>query len=253
MELKIMSYNLLCYGPDEFDWTLRRDMVIDIIKKEKPDSFGVQEAHYEWMQVLDNALDDYAYAGIGREGGTEGEFSAVFYLKDKFDLVDSGTFWLSENPEVPAKGWDAVCYRICTWAKLRDKNSGEVYVHMNTHLDHIGPVARTKGLQLILDYAENFTEPAVLTGDFNFFEGCDLYKQMTSGKFIDSKYATDNNMDHYTFNAFYPLMNKKEELAIIDFVNVTKDIKVNSYKVITDKPDGKFPSDHFPVVAEIEI
>ncbi len=253
MDLKIMSYNLLCYGPDEFDWTLRRPIVVDIIKKELPDSFGVQEAHYDWMKFLDNSLSEYEYAGIGREGGTKGEFSAVFYLKDKFNLLDSGTFWLAENPDLPAKGWDAACYRVCTFAKLQNKISGEVYVHMNTHLDHMGPEARTKGLQLVLDYAEKFNEPTVLTGDFNFPEGCELYEQMTSGKFIDSKYATDNRMDHYTFNAFFPYMNREDELEIIDFVNVTKDIKVNSYKVITDKPDGKFPSDHFPVVAEIEI
>ncbi len=253
MNLKVMSYNVLCYGPDEFNWILRRDMVIDLIKRELPDSFGVQEAHYDWMKTLCDALPEYAYVGIGREGGTEGEFSAVFYLKNKFTILDSGTFWLAEDPNVPAKGWDAACYRVCSWAKLQSKESSQIFVHMNTHLDHIGNEARTKGLQLILDYAEKFNEPTVLTGDFNFPEGCALYKQMTSSVFVDSKYATENNVEHYTFNAFYPYMDREDELEIIDYVNVTKNIKVNSYKVITDKPDGKFPSDHFPVVAEIEI
>ncbi len=254
MDLKVISYNILCYGPDQYDWTLRHEMVTDLLNSQRPDSFGVQEAHYDWMQTLFAALPDYDYVGVGRDDGEkDGEFSAVFYLKDKFNLLDSGTFWLSETPDVPGKGWDAACTRVCSWAKLQEKESGEIYVHMNTHLDHIGPVARTKGLQLILDCAEKFGEPIVLTGDFNFAEGCDLYKQMTSGKLVDTKHATDDTMNHYTYNAFYPLLNTKGDPEVIDFVNVTKDIKVKKYRVLTDRPDGKFPSDHFPVMAEIEI
>lgn len=255
MNLKVMSYNILCYGPDQYDWTLRHPMVTDLIRKNLPDSFGVQEAHYDWMETLFKALPEYDYVGVGREDGKkEGEFSAVFYLKDKFDLLDSGTFWLSETPDVAGSmGWDAACHRVCSWAKLREKESGEVYVHMNTHLDHKGPVARTEGLQLLLDFAEKFEEPIVLTGDFNFAEGCDLYKQMTSGKLVDSKHAAKETMEHCTYNAFYPLLNDKGDPEIIDYVNVSKNIKVNKYSVLTDKPDGKFPSDHYPVLAEIEI
>ncbi len=255
MKLKVMSYNILCYGPEEMDWTLRHPMVTELIKNYKPDSFGVQEAHYDWMKTLFASLTEYAYVGVGREDGkNEGEFSAVFYLKDKFELVDSGTFWLSETPDVPgSKGWDGACRRVCSWAKLKEKESGETYVHMNTHLDHRGPEARTKGLQMVLDCAEEFNGPVVLTGDFNFDEGCDLYKQMTSGKLVDSKHATEDTMSHYTYNGFYPTFNKEDHTGIIDFVNVTKDIKVEKYRVLTDTPDGKFPSDHFPVVAEIEI
>lgn len=255
MNLKVMSYNILCYGPEQYDWTLRHPMVTDLIKSHMPDSFGVQEAHYDWMQTLSASLPEYDYVGVGREDGDkEGEFSAVFYLKDKFSVLDSGTFWLSETPEVAgSKGWDGVCHRICSWAKLCEKESGKVYIHMNTHLDHIGPVARTKGLQLLLDFSEKFNEPAVLTGDFNFPEGCDLYKQMVSGNFVDSKHVADDTMEHYTYNAFYPLLNDEDDPEIIDFVNVTKDIKVKKYRVLTDRPDGRFPSDHFPVIAEIEI
>ncbi len=255
MNLKVMSYNVLCYGPDEMDWTIRHPLVTDLIKKELPDSFGVQEAHYDWMKTLSSSLTDYAYIGVGRDDGKEdGEFSAVFYLKDKFDVLDSGTFWLSETPDVPgSKGWDGACRRVCSWAKLCDKSSGETYVHMNTHLDHRGPEARTKGLQLLLDFAEKFSEKTVLTGDFNFEEGGTLYKQMTSGRLVDTKYAAADTMSSITYNAFYPLLNDKGDPEIIDFINVSNDTKVNKYRVLTDKPDGRFPSDHYPVVAEIEV
>lgn len=255
MKLKIMSYNILCYGPDNMDWTIRHPMVTDLIRREQPDSFGVQEAHFDWMQTLSASLPEYDYVGVGREDGkNEGEFSAVFYLKNKFTVVDSGTFWLSETPDVAgSKGWDGACHRVCSWAKLKEKESGEIYVHMNTHLDHRGDEARTKGLQLLLDFAKDISEKIVLTGDFNFFEGCDLYKQMTSGRLVDSKFVAADTMDSVTYNAFYPLLNDKDDPAVIDFINVSDDIKVNKYRVLTDRPDGKFPSDHYPVMAEIEI
>lgn len=252
MDLKIISYNILCQGMKGRHWLDRKEMVIDILKTQRADSFGVQEAHYDWMKTLCAALPEYDYVGVGRDDGDkDGEFSAVFYLKDKFDVVDSGTFWLSETPEKPSRGWDGACTRICSWAKLKCKKCGEEYVHMNTHLDHIGEQARTKGLALVLDFAKNFSEPVVLTGDFNLEEGSDLYKQMTAEDFRDAKHATDDTMHDYTCNSFYPF--KGEAQIIIDFINVSKTIKVNKYRVLTDKPNGEYPSDHYPVVANITI
>ena len=254
MEIKIMSFNVLCYGPDGMFWTDRKGMVADILRENKPDSFGLQESHYDWMQAVSEALPEYACVGVGRDDGAQGgEFSPVFYLKDKYDVLDSGTFWLSETPDTPSYGWDAVCRRVCSWAKLRNKENGTEYVHINTHLDHIGPNARTNGLQMILDHAAKFDVPVVCTGDFNFREGCELYKQMTSGCLKDAKYAAEDTMSNVTFNAFYPVVNKPEAPGIIDFINFSKDVNVKKYKVITDRPDGKFPSDHNPVLATAEI
>lgn len=254
MEIKIMTFNVLCYGPEGMCWTDRKGMVTDIIRKNMPDSFGLQESHYDWMKAVSAALPEYEYVGVARDDGNKGgEFSPVFYLKDKYELLDSGTFWLSETPDTPSYGWDAVCRRVCSWAKLREKKSGKVYVHINTHLDHIGPNARTNGLQMILDHAAKFSEPVVCTGDFNFSEGCELYKQLTSGCLKDAKYAAEDTMSNITFNAFYPIIEDKGTPAIIDFVNFSKDVDVKTYKVITDKPDGKFPSDHYPVIATAEI
>ncbi len=254
MEVKIISFNVLCYGPDGMEWPTRKGMVTDILKNNRPDSFGLQESHYDWMTAVSEALPEYAYVGVGRDDGMQGgEYSPVFYLKDKYDVLDSGTFWLSETPDKPSFGWDAVCRRVCSWAKLQDKKSGTTYVHINTHLDHRGALARTNGLQMILDFAEKFDVPVVCTGDFNFKEGCELYKQMTSGCLADSKYTAKDTMNNITFNAFYPIIEKPEAPMIIDYVSFTKGVDVEKYRVITDRPDGKFPSDHYPVMAIANI
>lgn len=254
MDLKIMTFNVLCYGPDEMFWLDRKGMVTDILRENKPDSFGLQESHYDWMKAVCEALPEYAYVGAGRDDGKNGgEFSPVFYLKDKYDVVDSGTFWLSETPDTPSFGWDAACRRVCSWAKLKEKESGKEYVHINTHLDHKGPEARTKGLQQVIDHAAKFDVPVVCTGDFNFTEGCDLYKQMVSGCLADSKYTAEDTMSNVTFNAFYPIIEDKGVPGIIDYISFTKGIKVKKYQVILDKPNGKFPSDHYPVMAIAEI
>ena len=254
MDIKVISFNILCGGPEGKYWTDRKDMVTSFLGSEHPDSFGVQEAHINWMNTLRAALPEYAFVGVGRDDGKEdGEFSPVFYLKDKYEVVDSGTFWLSETPDTPSYGWDAACRRVCSYAKLREKSTGCIYVHMNTHLDHRGQAARVNGLQLVLDKAAEFAEPVVCTGDFNFEEGCDLYKQMTSGKLQDSKFAADETMNSFTFNAFLPDIKKDDPPAIIDYINISRDIKAKKYSVCTDKPGGKFPSDHFPVIAELTI
>ena len=167
--MKVMSFNLLCAGRDEKQWFKRIPLVVRAIRKADPDTFGVQEAHIGWMRALKGAFPDYGYVGIGRDNGKNlGEFSAVFYKKDKYKLIDSGHFWLSETPEKPGKGWDAVCIRICSYAKLLDKITGSSFVHMNTHLDHVGVLAMQNGAELIAERAKTFGDiPVLLTGDFN--------------------------------------------------------------------------------------
>ena len=122
---RVMSFNLLCAGRGSRTWRKRVPRVISVIKEVNPDSFGVQEAHYDWIKKLNRYLPEYAYIGGGRDDGKkEGEFSAVFYKKNKFDASGSGNFWISETPEKPSKGWDSACTRIATYAKLTDIESG---------------------------------------------------------------------------------------------------------------------------------
>jgi endonuclease/exonuclease/phosphatase family metal-dependent hydrolase len=188
---------------------------------------------------------------VGRDDGdNEGEYSAIFYLKDKYELVDSGTFWLSETPEKPSIGWDAACNRICTWARLKNKETGEEYVHMNSHFDHVGITARKNSVQLILDKAKTFGDiPVVFTADMNVKEGSDNYKQFTeSGYFYDTKYIAPDTMDYCTYHDTKPNSHKDD---IIDYVMINDGFDAISYKVVTAGIDGRFVSDHYPIYADM--
>lgn len=247
--MKTMSYNILCYGKEGHERVKREPMVLEIIGRQNPDTFGVQEATPEWMDFLKANLTDYAYEGVGRDDGkNEGEYSAVFYKKDKFSCLDSGNFWLSETPEKPGLGWDAKCVRICSWALLENKENGKKFIHLNTHLDHIGVEARKEGMKLIFNKAESFSVPTIVTGDFNFDQGSDFYKGLVSGKLRDSKFAAEVSDDGITYNGF-----GENEGAIIDFVMVSPEIDVKKYTVVRDLINGEYPSDHFPVTAEIDF
>ncbi len=247
--MKTMSYNILCWGKEGHEREKREPMVLEIINKNSPDTLGVQEATPQWMDFLKANLTEYSYIGVGRDDGeNEGEYSAVFYKKDKYETLDSGNFWLSETPEKPGKGWDAVCVRICSWVLLKDKESGKRFIHLNTHLDHIGVEARKEGMKLIFDKAESFSVPTIVTGDFNFEQGSDFYEGLVSGKLRDSKFAADISDDGVTYNAF-----GEYDGAIIDFIMVSPEISVKKYTVVNELLNGEYPSDHFPVTAEIEF
>ena len=250
--MRIMSFNLLCYGNGMRDWHFRRKLAVEVIKKTAPDSLGVQEAHQGWINALSAGLEEYAFVGVGREDGKcDGEYSAVFYLKDKYELVESDTFWLSETPDKPSKGWDGACTRICTWAKLKDKSSGKIYVHINTHLDHVGPVAQAEGAKLIRDKAASFNGiPVVCTGDFNVLEGSKCYDIVCSANLADSKKLAPDTMSCGTYHGFQP----EKILDIIDFIFVDeKTVKPLKYEVLNYKIGDKFYSDHYAVCADLEI
>ena len=169
--IKVISYNVRCSGGDgENHWDKRKHASINMIHDEKPTIFGLQEANPDQMQYLVENLPEYGYIGVGREDGVaSGEHMSIFYLKDEVELLDGGTFWLSETPDVPSKGWDAACKRSCTWTKLKMKSTGKEFVYMNTHLDHVGVEARKQGLALIVERANEIVPEGTvfLTADFN--------------------------------------------------------------------------------------
>ncbi|MCR5150712.1 MAG: endonuclease/exonuclease/phosphatase family protein [Clostridiales bacterium] len=249
---KVLSTNVLCWGDKEHSIEKRIPLVIKMLRNQMPDSFGVQEAHIEWMNALCKGLPEYNYVGVGREDGKEdGEFSAVFYLKDKFSASESGNFWLSETPDVPSLGWDARCIRIATFVKLTDKITGESYVHFNTHLDHIGINAQINGAKMIQEKAASFGGvPVVCTGDFNVEQGSQCYKTMISANLGDARTMAPITDDCYTFHAFEP----EKVQTIIDFIFVDKaTVDPLTFKVINEKIDNQFYSDHYAVVSEIEL
>ncbi len=249
--MKTMSFNVLCGGRGINEWEKRRPLVTDLVKKCDPDTFGLQEAHYDWMKHFINELGDtYDYVGVGRDDGkNEGEFSPVFYKKAKYEVIDSGNFWLSETPDKPGKGWDAACVRICSYAVLKDKVTGEKFAHFNTHLDHIGDVARSEGAKMIAERADSFKGvPTIVTGDFNVTPSSGAYKTITAAGFEDARVIAENSNDILTFNGFDVHTPK-----MIDFVFVKYGFKVKSCFTIDEKIGERYISDHYPVLAELEL
>ncbi len=251
---RIMTYNLRYSASDLDAWEIRKHEIENLIEAYQPDSIGIQEADWGWMDFLPQALDNYTYYGIGRDDGkTQGEFAPIFYLSDKFVLLENGTFWLSERPDEPSHGWDAQDRRICTYVVLENIETGEVFAHFNTHLDHVGQEARKKGAELILSKIEDMVFPVVLTGDMNVLEGSNVYQILENSVLSDSKYLADNTMSWGTMNYFTNL--HLQFLPPIDFIFVHETaINVTRYEVLYQhRYDGKPLSDHYPVYADINL
>ena len=252
--IRVMSFNIRCTNLGAIPAYGRHSEVTETIINSNADSFGVQEATPAWMSYLKKELSDkYDYVGGGRNNGkNSGEYSAVFYLKDKYTKIDSGTFWLSETPETPSKGWDASFNRICTWIVLENKETGERYVHFNSHFDHKGEEARLNSADLILDRISEYAElPVVFTADLNINEGTAAYTRFVeSGILADTKYSAEDTMDYLTF---HNLVSTEHDKYIIDYVMVNDKFDAQVYKVVTAGIDGKYVSDHFPVYADVKI
>jgi endonuclease/exonuclease/phosphatase family metal-dependent hydrolase len=254
--LKIMTYNIrLDVASDaENDWTHRKEFLNGQIQFYAPDIFGVQEALPNQVLDIAKAQSQYNYVGTGRDGIGKGESSNIFYKTEKFKVMESNTFWLSATPDTISLGWDAACNRVCTYALLKNKKSNKMIWVFNTHLDHMGDVARTKGLELILSRIEKLNTnkyPVILMGDFNSEPETDRIIALKN-KMNDSKTISKEKPfgPYGTFNGF-----KYNEATthLIDYIFLSKSsaITVNKYAVLTDAKDLKFPSDHFPVFIEI--
>ncbi|MBW4360187.1 endonuclease/exonuclease/phosphatase family protein [Flavobacterium taihuense] len=254
--LKVMTYNIRLdvESDGENDWTHRKDFFNSQIQFYAPDIFGVQEAKPNQVLDIANALPQYNYVGIGRDGIGKGESSNIFYAKEKFKMIESNTFWLSATPDTISIGWDAACNRVCSFALLKNKETNKLIWVFNTHLDHIGEVSKTKGLELILSRIEKLNSnkyPVILMGDFNSEPETEriiaLKNKMNDAKTISKEKPFG---PYGTFNNF-----KYNEVSthLIDYVFLSKSsrITVNKYAVISDAKDLRYPSDHFPVFIEI--
>lgn len=244
-DVRIMSFNVRC---GEFD---REEIVPQLVADYMPDSVGLQECDGTWYLTLKTYLaDNYAIVGVGRLSGVKliGEASAIMYRKDKYKLVDSDTFWLSETPDKVSIGWDAKHHRICTWAILENKETGERYAHFNTHLDHMGELARKNGLNLVLEKAKSFDMPVVITGDFNFGKGTECYGDFAEAGFFDAQDKAADTMYGKTYHGY----NGGEEGNPIDFIMVNDKVEnVKTYKIIRDKAGDQYISDHYPIYSDM--
>ncbi|WP_220399541.1 endonuclease/exonuclease/phosphatase family protein [Filimonas effusa] len=258
--MKVASFNLrLNIAFDSANaWPHRKEMVKDLIRYHQFDVFGVQEALADQMRDLD-AMGTYAHVGVGRNDGKEGgEFSAIFYDKEKYELVKSGNFWLSPTPEIPSKGWDAAYIRICTWARLSEKTTGKEFYFFNTHFDNEGVLARENSAKMILEKIHQLSDrntPVIITGDFNSSPETSAYgtivKQFRDAKLVSQTqpYGPDSTFQDFKYHNWTKVVTEGR----IDFVFVNDNIEVLNYAVLTDSRDLRFPSDHFPVVCVIRF
>lgn len=246
-EVRVMSCNLRCLNPQDLgkkSWFYRADLIMKNIEKEQPGIIGFQEATKWQYSYLCDTLKGYDSIITYRDKMFNSEGCPVFYRTDLYDLTDKGSFWLSETPDEMSKDWGAACYRICSYAILRDKATLKEFVVFNTHLDHVSDEARINGIGVVLDKISEFGEkPAILMGDLNAEESSETYKSATQS-FLDVKYETENTMTSCTYQNW----GKSLDRNCIDYVLISKTgFTVNSYKVVRDTYDGVYPSDHFPL------
>ena len=233
-------------------WQKRCQVICDQVNFMSPDIFGAQEVLWQQLQDMKNDLDGYDYIGIGRDDGKHGgEHEAIFYKKDKLRLLDHGDFWLSETPDKPGLGWDAVCIRICTWGKFavktgekeqrhglfnrRKKDTGKVFYFFNLHMDHVGVVARREAAKLVVAKVQEIAQgvPVFITGDFNVDQNDEIYTIFTNSGLLKDSYNTARIRfaENGTFNAF---KTNYFTTSRIDHVFVSPSTIVEAYGVFTN-------------------
>jgi endonuclease/exonuclease/phosphatase family metal-dependent hydrolase len=257
-EVTLMTYNIKLDYPKEGEnsWENRKDWMMGQVNFYEPDIFGVQEAMPNQMRYMDSTMTAYNYVGVGRDDGKdEGEYSAIFYDKNKFKIITSSTFWLSQSPDQVSIGWDAVNNRVCTYALFEEVKSKAQFWVFNTHFDHVGKEARMNSVKLIMEKIKSLNDknhPVVLMGDFNLEPETENI-QMIKLDMNDSREVSEVEPfgPEGTFNGFQfeqPVSRR------IDYIFVSKtNIEVKKYAVLSDSKDLKYPSDHLPVYVKIKL
>ena len=251
--INIMSSNLRCINPQDTgkrSWFYRADLILKNIEAQSPSIIGFQEATKWQYQYLCDTLEGFDSVIEYRDEMLNSEGCPIFYKTDLYNLIDKGSFWLSETPEVMSKDWDSACYRICSYVILENKADGKQFVVFNTHLDHVSEEARINGIGVVLDKIAQFGGlPSLIMGDFNCVEGSVTYNKVTEN-FLDAKYETDNPVKSCTYQCFGEQLDRE----CIDFFMISKQgIKAENYKVVDTTYDGVYPSDHFPICLKFKL
>jgi endonuclease/exonuclease/phosphatase family metal-dependent hydrolase len=255
--IKVMTYNIRCgYCEDSSsvnNWSNRKYLVAYLIKSHHPDLIGLQEAEMFQVNELIEMLDEYDWYGVSREdGNVKGESTAILYKKKRFKTLTKKTLWLSETPNLVSKGWDAALKRTVTLIKFRDKILNREFYYANTHFDHIGEKARTESSRYIVDLLSKYSNeyPVIFSGDLNYISTSEGYKILSS-KLLDTKYISEKESgEHITFNGFG---NDLQPDNKIDFIFVNDKAKVINHIVDATLFNGFYPSDHYPVIAELKL
>lgn len=235
-------------------WPHRRELVAATIRHEAPDLLGTQEVIVHQKEYLKAQFPGYTFVGVGRDDGAEGgEFSPLAWRNDRFEMLETGTFWLSPTPDRPSKGWDAALPRIATWALLRDRHTGRTIRALNTHFDHVGTEARANAARMIAEWAAEGDTPAIVMGDFNVPTGSEPYQVLatTAQSGLADARAISRTPPYGPPGTFTGFDIMAAPDAPIDHIFVTEDFAVDDYAVVTQHWGGRLPSDHYPVVVDI--
>lgn len=257
----LMSFNIRYDNPNDGinSWENRKEIVVNIIENSSPDLLGLQEVTQTQLDYLAKELKEHSYLGEPRSEKENAEYTPIFFKKDKLELLDSDTFWLSEIPGEPSRGWDAALNRIVTWGKLKEKETGKIIFHFNTHFDHEGEKAKMESVTLLKDKIKQIAgeNDYVVTGDLNFDPSSKQYKELTK---MDRSTAIlgdasqiirdGSKVNEGTFTGFNA---DKEPVGPIDYIFVGMNVAVTSFEVINTIVNDQLPSDHFPVKAELEM
>lgn len=252
-ELSVMSFNIR-YGTardGRNSWTVRKSIALEVVRLHGPDIVGMQEVLPAQRAAFVAAFPEYAAFGLGRQPENRGEQSCILYRTDRLVMLDGGTFWLSETPEVPgSKSWDSSLPRICTWMRLATLEGGSKFYVFNTHFDHRGAHARFQGARLIMRRIQErlYPDPVILTGDLNADEQSPPVVAMADLKDTFRLIHPDRT-DVRTFHAF-----RGETYGDkIDYVFVSPGLEVLDAQILRDHKDGRYPSDHYPVTARVRL
>jgi endonuclease/exonuclease/phosphatase family metal-dependent hydrolase len=257
-QLIIGTYNVRYDTPKDTgnSWKDRAPVVAALIRFHDFDIFGTQEGLKNQLDDISNALPQYTRYGVGRnDGKDQGEHSAIYFKKNEFNLLKKGDFWLSQTPDKPSLGWDATCCnRICSWVYLEHKKSKKKFYFFNAHFDHQGVEARKESSKLILQKMKEIVgkDAVVFTGDLNGGHDSEWYKTLSTSAYIkdsynEVQYPYANNASFNSFGA------AKGRTEIIDHIFISNHFTVQKWGILTDSYDGRYPSDHFPVVAYLTI
>lgn len=261
MDLRVMTYNLRYLNNSDASphtWEERRPTIGQVIHNEKPDIFGTQEAVYQQIKDLGADLPQYEWIGEGREGGSKGEFMAVFYDKNRFSPIEYDHFWLSDTPDViGSTSWGNTIPRMVTWVKFLDNKTGQQFYFVNTHFDHRSVEAREKSAALIVEKIQEFDPelPILLTGDFNARPDTKPYQLLTTeGPFVDlwKTAETRVNEELGTFNGFHDPTGGGAENRI-DWILSKGNVVTKTIEIVKYQKNGQFPSDHYPVIADVTL
>lgn len=252
-QLKVMTFNLRRHKASDGQnaWLHRRDAAAEIIHRHAPDVVGTQEGLPDQVGFLEERFPEYGFVGEARFGGRNDEFNAILYRKDRLKLLANGDFWLSGTPDAAgSRSWGNLVPRMATWARFMEKDTGNVFHHLNTHLDHLVPRARANGARLIAKRLPQDV-PVIMTGDFNAIQRGGTYRYLTrEAGLADSRWACSTRVPRWnpTFHRF-----TGRGLYRIDYVLGRGIARYSNYQVVRDRIDGRLPSDHFPVVTQVHV